>query len=82
MRNGNNIDTSGSLEGGMQAISRDTKDEELEDKLRELREEKTRMSQAYISGRIPQDVYKKAVIKVESEIANLQKEIRRRATGK
>lgn len=58
------------------------KDEELEDKLRELREEKTRMSNAYLSGRIPQDVYKKAVIKVESEITNLQKEVRRRATSK
>jgi hypothetical protein len=58
------------------------KDEELEDKIRELREEKTRMSQAYISGRIPQDVYRKAVIRVESEIANLQKEVKRRATNK
>jgi hypothetical protein len=58
------------------------KDEELEDKIRELREEKTRMSQAYISGRIPQDVYKKAVIRVESEIATLQKEVNRRATSK
>jgi hypothetical protein len=68
--------------GGDKTISRDTKDEELEDKLRELREQKTRMSEAYVAGRIPQDVYKKAVIKVEGEIANLQKEIRRRTTVK
>jgi hypothetical protein len=58
------------------------KDEELEHKLRELREEKTRLSEAYVSGRIPQDVYKKTVIKVESDIAILQKEVKRRGTSK
>jgi hypothetical protein len=58
------------------------KDEELEDKIKELREEKSRMSQAYVSGRIPQDVYRRAVIRVENEIAKLQKETKRRATTK
>jgi hypothetical protein len=58
------------------------KDEELEDRIRELREEKSRMSQAYVSGRIPQDVYKRAVIRVEDEITKLQKETSRRATSK
>jgi hypothetical protein len=58
------------------------KDEELEDKIRELREEKSRMSQAYVAGRIPQDVYKRAVIRVENEIAELQKESKRRAATK
>jgi hypothetical protein len=58
------------------------KDEELEDKIKELREEKSRMSQAYVAGRIPQDVYKRAVIRVENEITELQKETKRRATTK
>ncbi len=64
----------------MPGIPRDIKDEELEDKLRELREQKTRLSEAYVSGRIPQDVYKKTIMKVENEIADLQKEIKRKAT--
>ena len=64
------------------AISHDMKDEELEDKIKELRDEKSRMSQAYVSGRIPQDVYRRAVIRVENEIAKLQKETKRRATTK
>lgn len=64
----------------MCAIPRDMKDEELEDKLRELREQKTRLSEAYLLGRIPQDAYKKTVMKVENEIADLQKEVKRRGT--
>ena len=82
MKNGRNAGISRSSRGGMLAISHDMKDEELEDKIKELRDEKSRMSQAYVSGRIPQDVYRRAVIRVENEIAKLQKETKRRATTK
>jgi hypothetical protein len=74
--------TNGFMLGGDYAISRDMKDEELEDKLRELREQKSRLSEAYVSGRIPQDVYKKTVMKVENEITDLQKEAKRRTAHK
>ena len=58
------------------------KDEELEARLQELREEKTRLTDAFMSGRIPQDVYKKTVLKIEKEIGNLSEEMRRRTANK
>ena len=58
------------------------KDQELEARLQELREEKTRLTDAFMSGRIPQDVYKKTVLKIEKEIGNLSEEMRRRTANK
>ncbi|WXG46622.1 MAG: hypothetical protein WED05_08205 [Candidatus Atabeyarchaeum deiterrae] len=57
------------------------KNEELEEKIHELREEKTRLSEAFADGRIPQDVYKKTVVRVENEITNIMKEMKRRTAN-
>lgn len=57
------------------------KKEELEEKLEKLREEKTRLSEAFVGGRIPEDIYRKTVMKVENNILNIAKELKRR-TGK
>jgi predicted nucleic acid-binding Zn-ribbon protein len=54
------------------------KDEELEARLQELREEKTRLTDAFVSGRIPQDVYKKTVMRIEKQIGNIREEMTRR----
>jgi len=56
--------------------------EELEQKLEELREEKTRLTEAFVNGKIPQDVYKKTVMRLQTDISNVEKEIRRRTTEK
>jgi len=56
--------------------------EELEQKLEELREEKARLTEAFVNGKIPQDVYKKTVIRVQTDIAKVEKEIRRRTVEK
>jgi predicted nucleic acid-binding Zn-ribbon protein len=58
------------------------KDEELEARLQELREEKTRLTDAYVSGRIPKEVYKKTVIKLEKEIGRISEEMKLRIDGK
>nr|MDO8133770.1 hypothetical protein [Candidatus Njordarchaeum guaymaensis] len=58
------------------------KTEELEQKLGELREEKARLTEAFVSGKIPQDVYKKTVMRIQTDIANAEKEIRRRSAKK
>lgn len=58
------------------------KDEELESRLEELREEKTKLTDAYVSGRVPQDVYKKTVMKLEKEIGNIGEELRMRTAKK
>jgi predicted Holliday junction resolvase-like endonuclease len=55
------------------------KKEELEEKVEQLREEKTRLSEAFVSGRIPEDVYRKTVMKVENNILNITKELKRRS---
>jgi predicted nucleic acid-binding Zn-ribbon protein len=54
------------------------KSEELEKKLQELREEKTRLSEAFVSGRLPKDVYRKTVIRVENDIVKIANELKRR----
>jgi predicted nucleic acid-binding Zn-ribbon protein len=55
------------------------RNEELEDKLEELREEKNRLTDAFINGKIPQDVYKKTVMRLQTDIISVEKEIRRRS---
>lgn len=54
------------------------KDEDLQTRLLELREEKSRLTDAFVSGRIPQDVYKKTVMRIEKEIGSISEEMRRR----
>jgi len=56
------------------------KNEELEKELEVLREKKTRLTEAFVNGRIPQDVYKKTVTRLQTDIINVEKEIRRRST--
>jgi hypothetical protein len=54
------------------------KTEELETKLERLREEKMRLTEAFLMGRIPQDIYRKTVIRIQKEVTNLSEEIQRR----
>ncbi|WXG44040.1 MAG: hypothetical protein WED04_08415 [Promethearchaeati archaeon SRVP18_Atabeyarchaeia-1] len=58
------------------------KEEELEARLQELRNEKTSLTEAFVSGRIPKDIYKKTVTRIEKESGKISEEIRRRVDKK
>ena len=63
-------------------VVKSLKDEELETRIGELREEKSRLTDAFVSGRISQEVYKKTVIKLEKEILRINEEMKLRIARK